>query len=151
MSEVSGQHDNDSYKELHDYDSPQGHKEAIDELLLLNKKLKHHCNSFKSRYDIKKDIVDVMSLISGGRQVEDNNKGLVIQGRLLQQLISKIADSNSKYIYSGGVNANKVNHSNELKSPFTNNYEDVELVNPSKELNPPLTNKCEDVELVEEA
>ena len=41
--------------------------------------------------------------------------------------MSKTADSNRKYVYSGGVNANKVNHPNELKPPLTNNCVDVEL------------------------
>ena len=53
-----------------------------------------------------------MSLIYEGGQVEDSSKGLVIEGGLLQQLISKISDSNREHVYSGGVNANKLNHSN---------------------------------------
>ena len=93
--------------------------------------LKHHYNRLKSRHDIRKDIVAVMPLITEGGQVENNNKGLVIERVLLQQLISKIVDSNRKHVYIGGVNTNKLIHSNELKPPFTNNCEDVELVNHS--------------------
>ena len=43
------------------------------------------------------------SLISEGGQVEKHNKVLVIEGGILMQLTSKIADRNRKHMCSGGV------------------------------------------------
>ena len=37
--------------------------------------------------------------------------------------MSKIADSNRKHVYSGGVNANKLNSSNELMPLLTNDFD----------------------------
>ena len=68
--------------------------------------LEHQCDRFKSRCDVKKDVLAVTSLISECGQVENNDKGLAIEGGLLMQLISKIGDSNRKYMHSGGVNVN---------------------------------------------
>ena len=68
--------------------------------------LKQQCDRFKSRCDIKKDVLAVTSFISEGGQVESSNKGLVFEGGLLTQLMSKIADSNRTHMHSRGVNIN---------------------------------------------